>query len=67
MYVIFAELAYEIVLTLKTAKWDNDAKQTRQLADDWTNMRTIDESHVKSSWEIVVWHYKERKGVQKGS
>jgi len=47
--------------------WDDDKKQTRKLADDWTNMRTIDESHVKSSWEIVVWHYKSRKGIQKAS
>lgn len=45
--------------------WDDETKQTKKLADDWTNMRTIDESHVKSSWEIVVWHYKSRKGIQK--
>ena len=44
--------------------WDDDKKGTRRLADDWTNMRTIDESHVKSSWEIVVWHYKDRKGIR---
>lgn len=37
--------------------WDGDAAGTRELADDWTNMRTIDESHVKSSWELIVWDY----------
>ncbi len=47
--------------------WDDEKKQTRKLADDWTNMRTIDESHVKSSWEIVVWHYKSRKGIREAS
>lgn len=45
--------------------WDDSSKQTRKLADDWTNMRTIDESHVKSSWEIVVFDYKSRKGMSK--
>ena len=43
--------------------WDDDAKQTRKQADDWTNMRTIDESHVKSSWDIVIWGYKARPGI----
>ena len=38
-------------------KWDTDPEKTRALADDWTNMRTIDESHVKSSWEVVVFDY----------
>ena len=38
-------------------RWDTDPERTRALADDWTNMRTIDESHVKSSWEIVVFDY----------
>ena len=33
--------------------------------DDWTNLRTIDESKVNSSWEIVVWTYKSRKGLYK--
>ncbi|KAL8679203.1 MAG: hypothetical protein Q9186_004500 [Xanthomendoza sp. 1 TL-2023] len=28
--------------------WDDKEKQTRKLADDWTNMRTIDDSHVNS-------------------
>lgn len=31
--------------------WDDKQKHTRLLADDWTNLRTIDESHVASSWE----------------
>ena len=45
--------------------WDDEQKQTRRLADDWTNMRTIDESHVASSWEIVVFDYKTRKSLVK--
>ena len=45
--------------------WDDDRENVRKLADDWTNMRTIDEEHVNSSWEIVVFDYKSRKGVQK--
>ncbi|KAL8783985.1 MAG: hypothetical protein Q9213_004236 [Squamulea squamosa] len=45
--------------------WDNEEKQTRRLADDWTNMRTIDDSHVNSSWEIVVFDYKSRKTMAK--
>ncbi|KAL8673589.1 MAG: hypothetical protein Q9168_001987 [Polycauliona sp. 1 TL-2023] len=43
--------------------WDDEEKQTRKLADDWTNMRTIDDSHVNSSWEILVYDYKSRKLV----
>ncbi|KAL8854920.1 MAG: hypothetical protein Q9221_000427 [Calogaya cf. arnoldii] len=45
--------------------WDDEEKQTRKLADDWTNMRTIDDSHVNSSWEIVVFDYKSRKAMAK--
>ncbi|KAI4259535.1 MAG: hypothetical protein LQ352_000722 [Teloschistes flavicans] len=45
--------------------WDDEDKQTRRLADDWTNMRTIDDSHVNSSWEIVVFDYKSRKSLLK--
>ncbi|KAI4207744.1 MAG: hypothetical protein LQ346_000394 [Caloplaca aetnensis] len=45
--------------------WDDEAMQTRKLADDWTNMRTIDDSHVNSSWEIVVFDYKSRKSLVK--
>lgn len=33
--------------------WDDEGRQARRLADDWTNMRTIDESHVNSSWEVA--------------
>lgn len=43
--------------------WDDSSKHARELADDWTNMRTIDEEHLNSSWEIVVFDYKSRKGV----
>ncbi|KAL8815153.1 MAG: hypothetical protein Q9223_005688 [Gallowayella weberi] len=28
--------------------WDDEEKQTKKLADDWTNMRTMDDSHVNS-------------------
>lgn len=44
--------------------WDRDPAGTRKLADDWTNMRTIDESHVNSSWELVVWDYKVLKPIE---
>lgn len=44
---------------------DDDGDRTKRLADDWTNMRTIDESHVKSSWEIVVFDYKSRISLVK--
>ena len=44
--------------------WDGDEKmRVRKMADDWTNMRTIDESNVASSWELVIWKYKGRSGV----
>lgn len=33
--------------------WDDEGSQARKLADDWTNMKTIDESHINSSWEIA--------------
>lgn len=47
--------------------WDDKHKHTRRLADDWTNMRTIDESHVASSWEIVVFEYAKRDNIKKAS
>ena len=44
--------------------WDGeDQKRVRKMADDWTNVRTIDESHPASSWELVIWKYKDRAGV----
>ena len=36
--------------------WDDEGRRARRLADDWTNIRTIDESHIKSSWEFVGVH-----------
>lgn len=45
--------------------WDDKHKHTRRLADDWTNMRTIDESHVASSWEILVFEYAKRDNIKK--
>lgn len=43
--------------------WDHEQADTKKLADDWTNMRTIDESHVNSSWELVTWDYKVQKPI----
>ncbi|KAI9796491.1 MAG: hypothetical protein M1833_006159 [Piccolia ochrophora] len=43
--------------------WDDESKNTRKLADDWTNMRTIDDSHVRSSWELISWDYKGMKKI----
>ena len=47
--------------------WDDKSKNTRKLADDWTNMRTIDESHVASSWDILVFDYSKRENIKKAS
>ena len=47
--------------------WDDKEKNTRKLADDWTNMRTIDESHVASSWDILVFDYANRDNIKKAS
>ena len=33
--------------------WDDKGNQARKLANDWTNIRTIDESHVNSNWEVT--------------
>lgn len=43
--------------------WDSDVKGVRRVADDWTNMRTMDESNVPLSWEMVVFDYRSRKNV----
>ena len=45
-------------------EWPNDEEKTRRLAEDWTNMKTIDESKVNSSWEVVVINYKARKQIE---
>ena len=45
--------------------WDDKHKNTQSLADDWTNMRTIDESHVASSWDILVFDYTKRDNIKK--
>ena len=44
--------------------WDDKQKHTRRYADDWTNMRTIDESHVASSWEMLVFDYSKRDNIK---
>ncbi|KAG7006613.1 hypothetical protein G7Y79_00013g033850 [Physcia stellaris] len=38
--------------------WGKDAKGTEKVADGWTKLRTIDESHVRSSWEVIAWEWK---------
>ena len=55
--------------TLIIENWDDKDKNknTRRLADDWTNMRTIDESHVASSWDILVFDYAKRDNIKKAS
>ena len=37
--------------------WDDEGMDVRKVADDWTNLRTIDESHVRSSWELIAWDF----------
>ena len=37
-------------------RWDDEGRRARRLADDWTNIRTIDESHINSSWEVGSVH-----------
>lgn len=44
-------------------RWDEDVLNVRKMADDWTNMRTIDESHVQLSWEMVFLDSKSRKAT----
>lgn len=53
--------------TFVIENWDDKHKNTRRLADDWTNMRTIDESHVASSWDILVFDYSKRDNIKKAS
>ena len=53
--------------TFLIENWDDKEKNTRKLADDWTNMRTIDESHVASSWDILVFDYANRDNIKKAS
>ncbi len=47
--------------------WDNKHKNAQRIADDWTSMRTIDESHVASSWDILVFDYAKRDNIKKAS
>ena len=44
--------------------WDDLGGETKRLANDWTNMRTIDESHVNSSWEVAGTLKRVREGVK---
>lgn len=38
--------------------WEKDPKKTEEMADSWTKLKTLDESNVKSSWEVVAWEWK---------
>ena len=38
--------------------WERDPKATESQADKWTKLRTLDESNVRSSWEVVAWEWK---------
>lgn len=38
--------------------WEKDPKGTEREADKWTKLRTIDESNVRDSWEVVAWEWK---------
>ena len=47
-------------------RWDEDTENVKKIADDWTNIRTIDESHIDLSWELVLFDSKTRKFSWKG-
>ena len=38
--------------------WEKDPKGTERMADGWTKLRTLDESNIRSSWEIIAWEWK---------
>ena len=38
--------------------WEKDPKGTEKMADGWTKLRTLDESNIRSSWEIIAWEWK---------
>lgn len=35
--------------------WDKNPQKTEKIADDWTRLRTLDESNFHSSFEFVGW------------
>ena len=39
-------------------KWAKDPRGTEKTADGWTKLRTLDESNIRSSWEIIAWEWK---------
>ena len=41
--------------------YGSDPEKTMQMAADWTNLKTIDESKVESSWENIVWKQSNRE------
>ena len=38
--------------------WKKDRKGTEKMADGGTKLQTLDESNIRSSWEIVAWEWK---------
>ena len=39
-------------------EWDKNPQKTEKIADDWTRLRTLDESNFHSSFEFVAWERK---------
>ena len=46
--------------------WEKDPKRIEAEADGWTKLKTLDESNVRSSWEVIAWEWKvpPPKGVE---
>ena len=38
--------------------WAKDPRVVEKRADGWTKLRTLDESNIRSSWEIIAWEWK---------
>lgn len=38
--------------------WAKDPRGVEKTADGWTKLRTLDESNIRSSWEIIAWEWK---------
>lgn len=34
------------------------SERVEKTADGWTKLRTLDESNIRSSWEIIAWEWK---------
>lgn len=44
--------------------WEKNPQKTEEMADSWTKLKTLDESNVKSSWEVVAWEWKAHPTVK---